>query len=202
MSTLGMVERIAAEAPPVEVEAPRVAREARPAVSAEIPQADVSAPEVLGALGALAGLALCAAPVGSVTWADLVWVAWVPACWLGAAMLAAPPLLVATELLHLRWTIADVLQALLRGVVRSGRLAAALAPVSLLFVATSSVGEALTMFFLGAVALPGLVTTVSALLDRVGWDERGLERVILLMWTPLLAAIGGRLLLQPLFGAW
>jgi hypothetical protein len=117
-------------------------------------------------------------------------------------MLAAPPLLVATELLHLRWTIADVLQALLRGVVRSGRLAAALAPVSLLFVATSSVGEALTMFFLGAVALPGLVTTVSALLDRVGWDERGLERVILLMWTPLLAAIGGRLLLQPLFGAW
>lgn len=182
------VLRAAARATPLD--APRPRSTTTPPTPGEVAAAVAG----LAAAGAATALGLVAASGVALSWqAIAVGATTWPAAWLRAAAIVGPSLPVAAAVFGVPLTAADAAGALAAGVVRSGRIAAGVTPVTLFFALTSSVAPLIGV--LGAVwaGLEGLAA-VGAHLDQDAADAW----LLVSAWRAVLVLVAARLLFTSL----
>lgn len=177
--------------------------EAPPARAALSPADDapteVSAPELIWALGGLTGLSVVgglAAP-DALSWAQLLPV--VPAICLGTAALSAPPLLVVGPWFDLNLRAHSIAAALAVGASRAGRLAWGLLPALAFGVLTSRGGLTLWLIAVAVVGLAGVRTASRRLAAEAGEQRAHTVNALTLVWSALATVIGLRLIAELAF---
>jgi hypothetical protein len=155
-------------------------------------RSEITVSAVLGGLGGMALLGLCAAS-GSVDVDAIVPGTFVTvAPLLGAVLLTTPALMAIHQFLGLSAKPEATVAALAHALVVGGRVAAGLAPACLFFAATTRLWVVLLAV---ALAIPGLVTAVVAVIALRRAEGAPTDRfaVLLAAWTVLTTLIALRI---------